>query len=1064
MIASLAEKPIVLLIQSHLQKLAALLHDAERNPYTFVSVLGEKLQSFLYETSTDPHLRPLLLASCQAIPDLGRETLARYLDQHGLAPAIFMSEPAPHFDSALVPLASAQGSGYVLYVKADLSFEDVYSLLAHAYGHLALGHVRRGDVYSHSDSLCDLRSPLGPSRRWDRAVQTQQHLWFQPLLPLRLPEIIPIEWRIPGFADAFERLRREDAHDHALAIQAFASRYGAEILQVDFNIERDAQLFPHQKRGAAELVVRLQKLGVVLLADSVGLGKTRTVATVIKLLRQHHIIEQAAVFTPTKLKHHWLAELHKLGLSVGMPGEKQVDVVIINKDAFKRMDAVRAHQEVHGCNLLVIEEAHQDLRNAETKFHRNIREVAFDKYTLLVTATPWNNRRGDIYTMLRPFAANSVGTEIPSYIFSCFSKGLEAGRQQFEQDSELFHQVYRHMVLQRTRRQLQQSGETQVFYAARRPYFIDVNYTAEQRHAFGTLLHRIEQLRLPYDHPAQHLIDSKAGEHRLSGLHRFRLLKRAESSMGAFTISLQTMANKAESMLTALADVSDSEAAMALWLRERYQMQGQEESDDDAEIQDKLPKYEYMKKLLERAEKDGQLRALRNILIDDCQREIQLIQQIQQEFHTLFERDPKLDAILQQIQHAIHTGNKIVCISQYADTARAVYQYVLTQPDLTQRGVGLVVGSAKDGSDPVQINGQAATREEVLSSFAPLSWTSGDEQKHKKRDVSHQPPSDQIDILIGSDTLSVGENLQDARVLLNLDLCWNPMQHEQRIGRIDRPRHKDDSAPLDIYYFLHFDLIESELQLRKTLEKRLTAAYQDTAFDNEILPGYFDMIEQFSKLRREHDTTSTYVTEANAILEEIAERAVQPSEITTLQEELERKALFRLQEVARSQVPLQVGESTDRPLVSIGCLPDEDLNNSPYAPWPVAALVAEVQFHGGKQRQAQYQHFYLRLNKALAAQDTPSAITVETRSLLPVVEGFLSDPSCHPLKYTHIAHLQTLLCTLEAAIQKELENRLAMLKRNRRYPSLRSRIGEDSNGYGVIDPIEAKLVNVRFLV
>ncbi len=1062
MVSSLAEKPTVLFLQSHLQTLATLFYDTDLTHYALINVLRNKLQQSLYEPSINPHFRPLHLQSCQAIPDLGRDTLAHYLDQHGLAPAVFMSEPAPHFDSALVPLESAQGSGYVLYVKADLSPDDVYYLLAHAYGHLALGHLRKGDIYSHYDILTDLRAPLDPPRRWDRAVRVQQHLWFQPLPPHNSPvlrDIMPIEWNIPGFSQAFERIQKEDVNDYALVIQAFASRHGAEILHIDFDIERDAQLFPHQKRGAAELVVRLQKLGVALLADSVGLGKTRTVATVIKLLRQHQIIEQAAVFTPTKLKHHWLAELHKLGLSTGVAGEKQVDVVIVNKDAFKRMDATKAKQEVHGCDLLVIEEAHQDLRNVETKFHHNIREVACNKYSLLVTATPWNNRRGDIFAMLRPFAANSLGTDIPSRIFSCFSKGIEASRREFEQDSQFFHQVYNRVVLQRTRRQLRQSGETQVFYAPRRPYFLDVEYTAEQRQAFAALLHKIQQLRLPYDHPAYHLIDSKNGENRLSGFQRFRLLKRAESSMYAFANSLHSMANKAESMYEALVHVEDNETAMAVWLRQRYQMQGQENGGEDREIQDKLPKYEYMRKIIERAENEGQLKTLRSKLMDDCQHEIQLIQTIQQEFHTLFERDPKLDAILQQIEHTIRAGRKIVCISQYADTARNVYQQVLAQPDLVQRGVGLVIGSAKDGSEPTQINGQAARREDVLSSFAPNSWSSGEKPAHKKKGGSNQLP-DQIDILIGSDTLSVGENLQDARVLLNLDLCWNPMLHEQRIGRIDRPRHRDDSAPLDIYYFLNFDLIESELRLRERLEKRLQAAYQDTGFDDEILPGYFDMIEQFSKLRKEQETNNTYVAEANAILEEIAERGVQPSEVAALDNELERKALFRLQEVARSHVPVHEGERADRPLVSIGRIPYDDLNGAPHSTCPIAALVAEIQFQGENQRQAQYQHFYVTLNEEQAEQDMPFDIAVESEYLLPVIEGFLADPSFTPLKHKHIVHLQALLLKLEAAVQQELKNMLAILKRNRRYYNLNSSTGEQGERY----TIEVHLVNVRFLI
>jgi hypothetical protein len=286
------------------------------------------------------------------------------------------------------------------------------------------------------------------------------------------------------------------------------------------------------------------------------------------------------------------------------------------------------------------------------------------------------------------------------------------------------------------------------------------------------------------------------------------------------------------------------------------------------------------------------------------------------------------------------------------------------------------------------------------------------------------------------------------------------MVHEQRIGRIDRPRHQDDSAPLDIYYFLNFDLIESELRLRERLEKRLKAAYQDTGFDDEILPGYFDMIEQFSKLRKEQETNNTYVAEANAILEEIAERGVQPSEVAVLDNELERKALFRLQEVARSQAPVHRGERADRPLVSIGRIPYDDLNGAPHSTCPISALVAEIQFRGGDQRQTHYQHFYVALNEEQNVQDNQLNITIESEYLLPVIEGFLADLSSTPLKHKHIVHLQALLLKLEAVVQQELKNMVAMLKRNRRYYNLNSSIGEQGEKYA----IEAHLANVRFLI
>src|SRR6266536_1282892 len=1051
MALSLPEKPIVSFLHTHLQQLAPLFSDAELTQHELADALRDRFREALYSPAMDTRFLPFLFSSCQTILGLKLASLSLDLASRSVPTPKFMSTPPTYFDSALVPIdvsvdIEVIGSGYVFYFEENLTPQDVYYLLAHAYGHLALGHLRKGDVFSHYDVLSELRSVNGPSRRWDRAVQEQQHLWLLPLPQNSaiISEDTYFEWSIPGFARAFERLQREDVDDQAQVIQTFAARHGTQFLQVDFEIGRDAQLFPHQKRGAAELVVRLQKLGVALLADSVGLGKTRTVATVIKLLRQHGLIEQAAILTPSKREHNWLAELKQLKLTIGSPGDRRADVVIVNKDKFKRMDATTASREVRGCKLLVVEEAHQDMRNVGNKFHRNMRDVAFDKYGLLVTATPWNNRRGDIFGILQPCAANTLGTERPAQAFSCFSKGLDIGQQEFEQDSQVFQQVYNRTTLQRTRRQLHESGDTSVFYATRRPYLVDVKYTPEQKKAFATLLDKIEELRLPHFDPIRYLTTA----------------------------------------YEQLEKVNDAEASIASWLRRRYKL---EEAVDDDEFDreataEVLPplrgRQARTQQLIDQAEQRGELRVLRHTLLDDCLHDTHIIQNIQREFQSLFITDPKLETVLQQVNASIRSGQKVLCISQFADTAYTVYLALLKQPLLREKGVGLVMGSAKDGIAPIQINGLTTGRDEVISRFAPNAWVTTEKKKAKKASQIDQLPTT-IDILVGSDTLSVGQNLQDARVLLNLDLCWNPMMHEQRIGRIDRPRHSEDSAPLDIFYFLNLDLIESELRLREIIEKRLAATYRDTAFDDEILPGYFDMIEQFSRLRKEQAEDKIYVAEADAILEDIAERSATPPDVAVLDTELEREALFRLQDAARHLARDKEEPLTDRQLVSIGRVPYYDWQGSPRAMVPEAAIVAEVAFQSVDQRQRAigqmaYRYYYMTGYEQEEGIVDSLNVTVEIESLVPVVDALLSETSLITLKKRHISYLQRMLLSLEENVQQERDNQIAVQKRARRYRSGSSNdLGNEVRSEKMVDTadrhevaysVEARLINLRLLV
>jgi hypothetical protein len=117
---------------------------------------------------------------------------------------------------------------------------------------------------------------------------------------------------------------------------------------------------------------------------------------------------------------------------------------------------------------------------------------------------------------------------------------------------------------------------------------------------------------------------------------------------------------------------------------------------------------------------------------------------------------------------------------------------------------------------------------------------------------------------------------------------------EQRIGRLDRPRHESDDAPIDIRYFLNLDLIEAELKLKKTIDARLEATYRDTAFDDEILPGYFDLIEAMRKLRKGRADADEIAREVDALLQELA--TARPPEVLDVSMESRRSALNKLRD------------------------------------------------------------------------------------------------------------------------------------------------------------------------
>lgn len=916
----------------------------------------------------------------------------------------FLTTPPDHFETALIPVGDPPDR-FILFIDERLKPSDVRLALAHAIGHLLLGHLRPGDTNGHWDILAEIRAGKDARRRWDREAGALTEDWVK-RETLEVPD-----FQIDGLREAWQRLFTGDIDEPHLSALLLALSRRNELVDVTEEVVRKADLFPHQARGAAEMVVRLRRLNVGLLADSVGLGKTRTTATILRLLRDRGEMRRAAILTPRKLERNWRKELSLLELRAD--GSRNADVKIINKDVFKRKSPREAADELRDCDLIVVEEAHQDMRNHGNRFHRNLREAAgVSRRGLLVTATPWNNRRGDIFAMLQPFIRPQP-TE-PREIFGCFTRGFRSGRKEFEESDEIFNQVYARTVLQRTRRQLRESGDARVHYAQRQPFLITVPYDQNQRDAFNRLLTRVEALRLPYFNPIRYLVAEADAENRLSNTHRFFLLKRAESSMVAFEKTLHGMAEKARQLMQELEKIPETDQAVEAWLRSRYNIPDPaQELDADQTREGELlfervttTRQRRILTILRQARAEKNLRPLRARLITDCQADIAVIDAIREDFQEMFGHDLKLQEVLDLIHEQSGRGEKVLLVSQFADTAFALYKLVLSDDRLRTKGVGLIMSTAKGGEEPVQIDGWPSDRETVLRRFAPAAWRESEIEGGRglAQPLIEETP---INILIGTDTLSVGQNLQDARCLIHLDLTWNPMVLEQRIGRLDRPRHKGDNAPIEIYYLLNLDLIETELRLRQRLEARLEATYRDTAFDDEIMPGYFELIEHYRRLRQEREQENGYIVEADEILQDLA--ASRPPSLGDGTVEADRAALQTLLQAMKTHL---------------------DTENEPAISEPLVVTVGKS-VSGFLEAAAEYELLRYDVNNlpigepergliTLRSQENPANSQVHLASLAPMVQAFLSDPA-DPPKDERAGQVTGLFRQIESSLLAEVE-------------------------------------------
>jgi hypothetical protein len=159
-----------------------------------------------------------------------------------------------------------------------------------------------------------------------------------------------------------------------------------------------------------------------------------------------------------------------------------------------------------------------------------------------------------------------------------------------------------------------------------------------------------------------------------------------------------------------------------------------------------------------------------------------------------------------------HPGERVVAFSEYADTVRALYRAVASG----SRAAVLTHGGG-------HVAGGAVTRRDLLLRFSPGT-------------SAHVPSSDRVDLLLTTDVLSEGVNLQDASVVVHLDLSWNPARLEQRVGRLRRIGAARDA--ISVYAFAPPACAERMLQIERRLRLKLGAAARTMGVSGTILPGF----------------------------------------------------------------------------------------------------------------------------------------------------------------------------------------------------------------------------------
>ena len=340
-----------------------------------------------------------------------------------------------------------------------------------------------------------------------------------------------------------------------------------------------------------------------------------------------------------------------------------------------------------------------------------------------------------------------------------------------------------------------------------------------------TTLDAIRDLILPryrladYDNPkAQHtpsdtknLDDIRSGRGNVSGFVRISLFKRLSSSGHSFILSLQRQRARNELFIHAI----DHRLPIPLGaFTDRQIAVTDEDIEGDGDLHGSVAtRYETLRKSLPAKTKWVNTTVFKPTLRKDLAKDNASITTLLSRFGNWDStRDSKMNALVDLLTNE-HAGEKVLIFTEYSDTA----EYITAA--LTDAGVpnvGLATGDSENPAD-------------IARRFSPLS----NKLPSQSEDDVHAV-DDPIDVLVATDVLSEGQNLQDSHIIVNYDLPWAIIRIIQRAGRVDRIGQKSDTVHV---YLITHEKIEQQIRLRQRIKDRLGAAAEAFGSDEKFFGG-----------------------------------------------------------------------------------------------------------------------------------------------------------------------------------------------------------------------------------
>ena len=603
-------------------------------------------------------------------------------------------------------------------------------------------------------------------------------------------------------------------------------------------------LYDFQKDGVKAAINKVERYGGCIIADSVGLGKTFEALAVIKYYEMKN--DRVLVLCPKRLHQNWNDFLGNVTNNIlyedkfGYDVFYHTDLTRTSGKAANGFDISKVNWDRY--DLVVIDESHnfrnnKTVRNRQTRYQKLMEIIKSGKRTkvVLLSATPINTKLNDLKNQIhlitkeKEDALSEQGIKSISgvikkaqYSFTNWVEKSQNGNKKpliEDLDSDFF-KLLDEYTISRSRTHILKYYDTNKigkFPQRFKPISIYSKIDTEnQLMSYKELNEKILEIKLSIYYPSNYIYkkseeefseryDIKIGEGRtvltqkdreksLIKMLKSNYLKRLESSINSFTLTAMRLKEKMEKVIEKIENYISKKEEYKNMFIELEEPQTDEIGDDD-ELIDIIIEGKIKYNLIEMKASEW---------LKDIKADLKNLDDILKQASTIdCKRDAKLEqlkkCIEEKIEKPINPKNKKALIfTAFSDTAKYLYDNLELWVKNKNLNIALVTGSGE-----TKTTFGKSSYEEILSNFSPLS-------KYRKEATDKE-----IDILIATDCISEGQNLQDCDYLINYDIHWNPVRIIQRFGRIDRIGSKNEKIQMVNFW------PEKDLDFYINLEKRV---------------------------------------------------------------------------------------------------------------------------------------------------------------------------------------------------------------------------------------------------